>query len=307
MKLPIRRRATPLRDRPIQRASAGLSAIRAAAALALLAVSGSLYTVTATDDFRLDPAHITVEGAVYTAREVVDTSLGYAEAARPNLFRIRTSDLAESLRLLPAVLDAEVRVLLPDRLTVRLTERAPILTWQTGDARYLVDVDGVLFARVDSGAEHAAPASPGLPTVTDRRERSALPVVGERLDPIDLAAVRQLAAVTPAMVGSGANALRVTVDDAEGFTIDALPDLWHAVFGFYTAHLRSTDIIPGQVQCLGALLGSSEASIRTIHLAPEDQRCGTFRARSGSSTSAPRRSSPSTAEPSGGSSASPAP
>lgn len=293
MRLPVRHRVRPVRDGPVQRASAGLSLIRALAALAVLGASGTLYAVTAADGLRLDPAHVTVEGAVYTPRDAIDVTLGFAQGARPNIFRMRTSDLAASLRQLPAVLDADVRGLLPDRLAVRLSERVPILVWQAGDARYLVDVDGVLFARVDPGAPDPAGTAMSLPTITDRRDPSTPPAVGERLDQIDIAAVRQLAAVTPAMLRSGATALRVSVDDAEGFTVDALPRLWHAVFGFYTVHLRSPEIIPGQVQCLAALLATSEPTVGTVHLSPEGDRCGTYRPRSPAASSAPPRVRPS--------------
>ncbi|MBA2253927.1 MAG: FtsQ-type POTRA domain-containing protein [Chloroflexi bacterium] len=279
MKLPIRRRATPPRLRPIQRASAGLSAIRAVAAMGLLAASGALYGLSIREEFRLDPQQVTIDGAVHTTPESVMTNLGLGSGARPNLFRLRTIELAAGLRQLPAVLDADLNVMLPDRLAVRLTERTPILVWIWGEDRLLVDLDGVLFARVDPGSEPTV----GLPVVTDRRPRPVPPVEGERLDDIDLSAVRQLAAVTPAMLGSSATTLELSVDDTEGFTLDARPDLWHAVFGFYTARLRSPDLIPAQVQCLAALLGPNETAITTVVLAPGDDRCGSFRSRPGAS------------------------
>lgn len=288
MTLPVRRRTGRAKGRPVQRASAGLSAVRAVAALALLGISGALYAVTTVDEFRLDPQRVTIGGAVHTSDEAARTALGLTGGARPNLFRLRTDELADSLRRLPAVVDAGVTVTLPDRLDVVLTERSPIMVWEVAGVRLLVDIDGVMFARAP-GAELPA----GLPLIVDRRARPAPPADGERLDRVDLAAVRQLAAVTPEMLGSRAARLRVSVDDVEGFTLDAEPERWHAVFGFYTAQLRSPDIIPGQVQCLTALLASGEDAIRTVILAPADERCGTFRARptpSGGPSPRPSRS-----------------
>jgi hypothetical protein len=214
--------------------------VRAVAALALLGISGALYAVTTVDEFRLDPQRVSIDGAVHTSDEAARTALGLTGGARPNLFRLRTDELADSLRRLPAVVDAGVTVTLPDRLDVVLTERSPIMVWEVAGVRLLVDIDGVMFARAP-GAELPA----GLPLIVDRRARPAPPADGERLDRVDLAAVRQLAAVTPEMLGSRAARLRVSVDDVEGFTLDAEPERWHAVFGFYTAQLRSPDIIPG--------------------------------------------------------------
>jgi cell division septal protein FtsQ len=301
VKLPIRRRVSPPSGRAVQRASAGLSVTRALAALVLLGVSGGLYALTVRDEFRLDPARVTVEGAVYTQPDAVTGALGLEEGARPNVFRIRTVDLAAALQQLPAVVDADVDVILPDRLAVRLHERVPILVWRGGDERLLMDQDGVHYVRVPAGV--ALPA--GLPVVDDRRERPVPPTEGERLEAVDLAAVRQLGAVTPAMLGSGAAGVALSLDDVEGFTLDAQPGQWHAIFGFYTPQLRPPEMIPGQVQCLAALLAQSEPAIRTVILSPAEGRCGTYRAGATPSPSASRSGSEApSAEPSTGPSAS---
>jgi hypothetical protein len=279
VRLPIRRRTIAPRPGPVRRASAGLSWTRLFAGLMLLATSAALYGLTVRDEFRLDPTRVTIDGAVYTPIDAVTGMLALDTGVRPNVFRLRTVELVDALRELPAVLEADVDAILPDRLAIRLHEREPILVWQWGDDRMLVDVEGVMFARL---APTAAPPS-SLPLVKDRRARPTPPSEGERLDPVDFEAVRLLAALTPATLGSRAAALELTVDDVEGFTLDAKPGLWHAVFGFYTPQLRSPELIPGQVQCLGALLGPSEPGIRTVVLSPADGRCGTFRLRPGAS------------------------
>ena len=179
----------------------------------LLATSGALYGLTIRDEFRLDPARVTVDGAVYTAVSAVTAMLGLDAGGRPNIFRLRTVDLAAALRELPAVLDADVDAILPDRLAIRLHERTPILVWQwQGDTRMLVDVEGVMFARLASDCAYP----PELPIVTDRRDRATPPSEGERLDAIDFTAVRLLAAVTPAMLASRATSLALSVDDVGG-------------------------------------------------------------------------------------------
>ncbi len=166
---------------------------------------------------------------------------------------------------------ADVRVALPDRLLVTLSERAPILVWQTERQRFLVDVEGKLFV--------LQPASVGdvrAPVVADRRSSGRALQVGATLDPTDLAVVRQLAALTPASVGSSAGRLSVTVDDREGYVLAPEPRLWRAVFGFYTPRMRKPDLVPGQLQCLKALLATGERQLRAVYLGRPGERCGAF-------------------------------
>lgn len=251
------------------RASAGISAARALAAVGVLASASALYGVSASAAFELD--RLEVRGTGHTRAETVHETLAAAVGPRPNLFRVRTADLSAALTALPAVRHAEVRVVLPDRLLVAISERAPILVWQTTRQRFLVDVEGKLFVlQPESGAQ------PPAPVIDDRRTSSRALRVGGTLDPTDLAVVRLLAALTPASLRSIASRLSLTVDDKEGYVLAAEPRLWRAVFGFYTPRMRKPDLVPGQVQCLKALLASGEKEVRTVYLGRPGERCGTF-------------------------------
>ena len=86
----------------------------------------------------------------------------------------------------------------------------------------------------------------------------------------------QIAALTPALVGSAALTLAFSVDDSRGFVVSAAPGGWRAVFGIYTPTLRPPSEIAQQVQCLRSLLATGESAIDTIYLAPQDDRCGTY-------------------------------
>ncbi|MFI5262623.1 MAG: cell division protein FtsQ/DivIB, partial [Candidatus Limnocylindrales bacterium] len=223
----------------------------------------------------------------YTGAQAVRQALGLDGSAPINLITLQTGPLEAALRALPAVDPARadaasVVVALPDRLLVTIQERQPIVIWQVDGHRFLVDVSGTLFADLAPDA-----ADPGLPIVLDSRADSATLAIGASLDPSDLAAVRQLAAVTPAFLGSGAASLALAVTDDEGFTVDAQPGLWHAVFGVYTATLRPPTIVPAQVQCLASLLAGHEASLAIIRLAPSPNRCGTYTERSAHPTPSP--------------------
>jgi POTRA domain-containing FtsQ-type protein len=205
----------------------------------------------------------------WTSADAVSASIGLPLGS--NLFQVRTGPVAARLAALPAVASARVSVALPDALVVSIDERVPILAWQIGVVDYIVDRDGVLFAAVDGPAAAAAK----LPIVVDDRAASpSVFVVGSRLGAVDLDVATRLGALTPADVGSEATALQVRVTDAVGYTVDAGPGSWTALFGFYSPSLRSTDLIAGQVRLLRILLAGREATVQTVFL--PDDRSGTY-------------------------------
>jgi hypothetical protein len=254
----------------IRRASAGLSPIRAGAALAVILSLAALYGVTASPVFSVDD--IRVEGGRLTPDAEVRSRLGIASGA--NLFTVATEPLEASLADLPAIRSAEVSVALPNALVVRLTEREPILVWLVGRRRLLVDVDGRAFA--EQGAD-AVPATAELPVVTDRRLTARALVVGSSLDPVELDAARRLAGLVPADVGSAARTLAVAVTDENGFTLRTGDSRWTAVFGFYTPTRRTTELIPGQVRLLRSLLAGREQTVERVVLASDTEGTLTVR------------------------------
>jgi hypothetical protein len=254
------------------------------AAITLLVAASALYGVTTSRAFELGGDGLSIEGSALSDAAAVRHALGLDGSARPNLFVLDTAGLAAALRALPTVDAARpdavsVRVALPDRLVVELHERTPILDWRVGAHRFLVDVAGILLA--DTGAAGDAAADPGvaaagLPVVVDTRSAAGGLHVGGHLDPIDLAVARRMGALTPAMIASTAASLSIEVGDEEGFVLLPEGDAWRAVFGIFTTHLRSPDLVPAQVQCLAGLLGAQEAEVATVYLFPEGGRCGTW-------------------------------
>jgi hypothetical protein len=244
---------------------------RLVGALVMLGASLALNWLTAPDTFQLDPADVEIVGLRYTDEGAARERLGLDPALRPNLFRLRTASMAAAIDELPAVARTEVRIELPNTLTVVVTERVPVLVWRAAADAVLVDASGVVVA-------DALPTTE-LPVVLDARRGALAPEVGERLDSIDLAAALKIAALTPALLESEASALSVAITDEDGFTLAADEPAWRAVFGHYTPNLRPVDLIDGQVQCLRSLLAEREAEIAVIYLAPSEDRCGTFRAR----------------------------
>jgi cell division septal protein FtsQ len=255
------------RTRPIRRASAGLTPVRAGAILVMLLSAAAVYGVAQSPVF--SHTETTVEGATFTDQAAVVAML--ADARGANLFGLVTRPYEDRIREIPTVRSADVSVRLPDTLTVRLRERTPILVWRVGARRYLVDGEGRLFARLP---EEPPPGAAGLPVVEDRRAASVGLSVGRSLDRVDLDAATRLASLAPADVGSAAERLAVFVNDANGFTVRTHPGSWQAVFGFYTPTLRTPELIPGQVRLLRSLLIGREPLVERIILASETD--GTF-------------------------------
>jgi hypothetical protein len=262
---PAARRGVPTtpyrRTRPVRRASAGLTPVRAGAVLAMLLAAAAIYGVANSSAFtygklRLEGVHVS---------ETDDVEAALADVRGRNLFTLRTRPLETALGKLTAVVGASVSVRLPDTLVVHLDEREAILVWQIGARRYLVDADGGLFARL--GADTPADAAT-LPVVEDRRAASAGLSIGRSIAPVDLDAATRLASLVPADVGSSAARLAVQVTDASGFVVrSGAKNGWSAVFGYYTPSLRTTAIIPEQVRLLRSLLIGREQLVDRVILA----------------------------------------
>lgn len=265
----FRRPGGPGRRTPrIRRASAGLTPVRAGAALAMLLSAGAIYGLAATSAFGF--SKLEIQGSTITSDVAIRKSLALTEGE--NLFEITTEPLEARLREIPAIETADISLGLPDTVAVRIEERHPILVWQIDDRRLLVDRTGLLFARLDATAPAAVAA---LPVIADERAASRKLSVGKTLDPIALDAATRLASLTPELVGSSASGLTVGVTDDHGFVLRSVPASWEAVFGFYGRSLRTTDIVPGQVQALRELLLKvGEPTVAMVILA--DDRVGTY-------------------------------
>jgi cell division septal protein FtsQ len=255
------------RTRPIRRASAGLTPVRAGALLVVLAAGAAIYGLASSDAFTT--RHTTVTGVAWTPEAEVLAAL--ALPADQNVFTIRTGDLAGRLTVIPAIKGATVTAALPDEVRVDVDERDALLVWKVRDRRYLVDADGLLFAELGAAPPEAAA---GLPVIDDARVASIGLGVGSTLDPVALDAALRLGSLTPADVGSAARSLVLRVDDVSGFAMRTEPASWTAIFGFYTPTLRTTDLVPGQVRLLRSLLAGREDQVQRIILA--DDHSGTY-------------------------------
>jgi hypothetical protein len=240
--------------------------------LAAAAATWAAWFLT-SERFELDPANVSISELVYTQPEALRSTINLPEDAAPNVFRIGTHEMQQALESLPAVAAADVHVDLPNSLVVDVTERTPTFVLVSGDTAYVVDRDGHVLDGVDSGYAAAI----GLPIVLDERVDFPPDVeIGSTLDQVSLDADLRLLALTPEIVGTDYQHLRLSVNDEDGYVLQAEPNGWRAIFGQYTPNLRPVDIVDRQVQCLRARVGDDEQRIAVIYLAPLDQGCGTY-------------------------------
>ncbi len=238
-----------------------------------VSTAGAFGWLVTASRFDLDPQAVELRGLEYTTPAQVRNAIDLPEDVAPNVFTIATTAMERALNALPAVDQAEVRVVLPDRLVVGVTEHRPIFIMRARSGGYVIGDGGVVLqslARADA-------TTFGLPIVDDRRLQFAPElVVGGHLDEITLAAVVRLAALTPEALESGAQSLELSVDDTDGYVLTAEPLGWRAVFGHYTLTLRPVEIIDRQVQCLRSRLADGEADVAIVYLSPLDDGCGTY-------------------------------
>ncbi len=239
----------------------------------MVACAGAAYWMLTDDSFAVAAPQLTGD-LKYTDPQTILAAAGIVDGQHPNVISLRTDEMARSISGIPAIAQVNVTTTLPNRVAISVTEREPIFAVHWSGGTYLVDSAGLVIAAVDE----AKAAQLGIPVIEDHRT-SVIPENGQAgatVDPIDLAAILQLGAVSPSMIGSSASSLALEIDDDDGFVISAQPDGWRAVFGQYTPNLRPTDLIPRQVQCLSSLIGAGEQDVRTVYLAPLDERCGTY-------------------------------
>ncbi len=242
----------------------------------MIAVAGGMVWLTSDPAFSVVPSTVSISGAHYTDPADIRAAMRLVGGVRPATVVISTRSMEAAIEKLPAVAGAEVRAVLPGTLTVSITERQPMLEWRIGDDAWLLDETGTAFAPVSrASADEQGDGATGtmLPAVDDLRADATM-AAGDRLDAVDLEAVRTLGNVTPDLLDSSAPALFLSLAEGEGWVLTA-PDHWRAVFGHYTQTLLPASRIPAQVQCLAALLADSERAVEVVTLAVSTDRCGT--------------------------------
>ena len=112
-----RRSVVPARrGRSVRRSSAGLSRVRAGAALAVMVAAAGIYGVSSSSAF--DLTDIAITGTTFTNQDDVNTTIEGVKGQ--NLFTLQTAPLEAALRDLATVESAKVTIALPHTLDVAI-------------------------------------------------------------------------------------------------------------------------------------------------------------------------------------------
>jgi hypothetical protein len=202
----------------------------AARALATLGMAASLAgLVAALNGPWLRVEQVTYAGARFTSEQQLAGVLAPAQGVP--LLALDATGIAARLRNLPAVADAHVDALLPNAVSVSVTEKEAAFIWQTHGRRLFGAADGTLIGDAPTGKLSGEIAT--LPFVEDRRTSAAEMRPGDRLPAETVATALRLVALDPARLGSTSSRLSVEVDDEYGFILVSAKPAWRAAFGFY--------------------------------------------------------------------------
>lgn len=173
------------------------------------------------------------------------------------LLAIDSAALASRIEELPAVFDASIETLLPDRVQVTIVEKTAAVVWRTSAVQLICAADGTAIGQL-SLSRTLPDDLAMLPQVDDRRRESRNIILGDRIEASTLASAMRLAAVDPATMGSAATRLTVRLDDESGFQLVAGNPSWRAVLGLYGADLT------GDLALLDQRIEAQLAAVRTL-------------------------------------------
>jgi len=152
----------------------------------LFGASGLLYHVAASDAFVI--REVVVAGSQLVASAEIERT---SAVTGLNIFWIREEEVGHRLQAIAAIQSARARTVLPDRLEVRIVERAPVAVWQNGGMSYLVDAEGRVLKEIDVAV--------ALPTIRDVDPRPIQP--GGTVDRAALSTMFQLQQLLPRIAG----------------------------------------------------------------------------------------------------------
>ncbi|MFN8637765.1 MAG: cell division protein FtsQ/DivIB [Chloroflexota bacterium] len=178
------------------------------ALILLFGASGLLYYVAASDGFRIE--RVVVVGSQLVPSAEIERA---AAVTGLNIFWVREEEVGHRLQAIAAVQSARARTVLPDRLEVRIVERAPVAVWQNGGMSYLVDAEGRVLRSIDQAV--------ALPTIHDVGAQPIQP--GGIVDRSALATMFHLQQLLPGVAGLTPRELEYGPDTGVTVVQDAGP------------------------------------------------------------------------------------
>ncbi len=150
----------------------------------LLAILSGVAFFLLLSDTRFSIAHAQVIGNQYLSSDAILRRAGVEHA---NIFSLDIQDVAARVSLIPQVKEAHVRLGLPNRAVIVVTERTPVLNYVREGQMLWVDEEGHVFPAGDFRTD--------LPVLLDD-DGSASPD-GQHLNPALLQAMAWLSAAMP--------------------------------------------------------------------------------------------------------------
>lgn len=172
--------------------------ILGAFALVVLVGLGANFALTSTA-FRI--AQVNVAG---THNTLLIEKIQHMGMQGQNIFVMDTAGLTDRIDLLPMVASASLEKQWPNQLLVTVSERQPVLLWQTKQGTYSVGKDGVVIAPASETS-----GTDALMTVVDTRQLGKNSIYpGMRMNATEIAFVVTLFARLPQIVGGEGFTLR---------------------------------------------------------------------------------------------------
>ncbi|HEY6608088.1 MAG TPA: FtsQ-type POTRA domain-containing protein [Candidatus Limnocylindria bacterium] len=157
---------------------------------------------------------------------VLETARGVSALA------VDTAALRADIERLPAVADATVTVSLTGTVQASVVEREAAFVWGTRLGFFVGAADGTLIAGRAAEGE-LDPSLAGLPFVSDTRASARVLAIGDVVPEALVQVVLRLAELDPALLGSDATDLAITLDDDYGFRLLSTEQSWEIAFGVY--------------------------------------------------------------------------
>jgi cell division septal protein FtsQ len=148
------------------------------------------------------------------ASEIIDAVHGVQGR---NIFLIDSGQLVQSVKKLPGVKDAQVRLELPNRVVIEIIDQEPQVIWEARGARFLVDGEGEVIK--------PATGTGRFLLISDPNPKAEPLTPGKRVDKRAIATVQQLELLMPNQVKSYEWSANV------GITV-VTQDGWRATFGW---------------------------------------------------------------------------
>lgn len=95
--------------------------------------------------------NIDLKGANLVDGEKVKKVVMFALNEQNNIFLYNSADIADKIKEnFPLISEVQIQKGIPDTIRILVIERKPVIVWQTGNFKYLVDKDGLSYLEADA-------------------------------------------------------------------------------------------------------------------------------------------------------------